>query len=633
MKIKFINAFSFKVILLFFFFCFGILSGFSQIQTIAYKDIDVPQEMEFAGVRLLIDDYARNKIKTDAQRLLKSEQHFNILIARIFRFFPVMEKILQEENIPEDFKFLAVQESALQADAVSTSNAVGYWQFKQATAMEMGLIINDNIDERKNIVNSTRSAARYLKRNNFFTKNWVHTLLSYNLGLTGVRARMKDNEIGTDRMDIDGNTHWYVLRCLAHKLVLQDALKNRPKNLISLLIHSQANGMTLKEVSEEMNISLETIKLYNKWLICQRVPEDKIYNVIIPVDYQSVPVVANKIPPPPDPNLFPKEEPVKMSEAFLVFKKNPYTTVVKTNKIGVFLYNDKEVVLAQNGDNFQKLADRGSISLKKFLAFNDIDISDKAIIGQAYYLKKKSKTGWKEYYTVQSGETIWQVAQINGIKLDQLLHKNRMGGNEKLQTGRILYLQKRRHKDEEVKFEKVMVASVKKMETKKEELVVPKKKEILKIDTIYSKPYDEEKALSTNKSEDIKSDKPILNEDLKLTDDKADKIHIVADKETLFSIARQYNTTVTNLKDWNNLTETEGIKAGQKLEIKTNTIQPSKLVVPTGITEHIVQPGESLFKIAWNYNTTVQEILDLNGKTETKIRVGEKLKIKGNSKN
>jgi len=124
-----------------------------------------------------------------------------------------------------------------------------------------------------------------------------------------------------------------------------------------------------------------------------------------------------------------------------------------------------------------------------------------------------------------------------------------------------------------------------------------------------------------------------LNEDLKLTDDKIDKIHIVADKETLFSIARQYNTTVTNLKDWNNLTETEGIKAGQKLEIKSNTIQPSKLIVPTGITEHIVQPGESLFKIAWNYNTTVQEILDLNGKTETKIRVGEKLKIKGNSKN
>ena len=633
MKFIHIPSPSFKNIFIICCFVFS-SSLLAQTTSISLKEVDVPQEMEFAGVKLLIDDFARNKIKTDAQRLLKSEQHFNILVARIYRFFPVMEKILQEENIPEDFKFLAVQESALQADAVSTSNAVGYWQFKQATATEMGLLINNDIDERKNIVNSTRSAARYLKRNNFFTKNWIHTLLSYNLGLSGVRGRMKDNEIGTDRMDIDGNTHWYVLRCLAHKLVLQEALKKRPENLISLLVHSQANGMTLKEVSEEMNVPLETIKLYNKWLACQRVPEDRVYNVIIPVDYKSVPVVANKIPPPPDPSMFPKEEPVKMFEAGLVFKKNPYNTVTKTSRPGVFMYFDKEVVLAQNGDDFKKLANKCNLSLKKFLLYNDLNENDKVITGQAYYIKKKSKTGWKEFYTVQSGETLWQIAQINGMKLDQLLHKNRLEDNEKLQAGRILNLQKRIHKNEPAKFEKAQIASVKINETKKEITtpIAPRKKEVPKIDTIYSRPYEDKKQDKVNNIG--KNDNQKLNDDIKLTEDKIAKIHIVADKETLFSIARQYNTTVTNLKDWNNLTEQDGIKAGQKLEIKTNpNILDKPNAVPSGMTEHVVQPGESLFKIAWNYNTTVQEILDLNGKTETKIRVGEKLKIKGNSKN
>ncbi|MBC8109688.1 MAG: lytic transglycosylase domain-containing protein, partial [Verrucomicrobia bacterium] len=269
--------------------------------------------MEFAGLKLVIDDYARAKIQADVQRLVKSEQHYNILRERVYRFFPLMEKILVEENIPDDFKFLAVQESALLADAVSTSNAVGYWQFKKATALEMGLLINDAVDERKNIVSATRAASKYLKRNNYFAKNWIHTLLSYNLGLTGVRERIKDKEIGAAEMEIDGNTHWYVLRCLAHKLVFLEAMKFRPGSTLALLVHQQANGRTLTEVAQEMNVPLETMKLYNKWLIVNRVPDDKTYSVIIPVDYAEAPVIASKIkteePLKPEPIAKVEEEP------------------------------------------------------------------------------------------------------------------------------------------------------------------------------------------------------------------------------------------------------------------------------------------------------------------------------------
>ena len=75
--------------------------------------------------------------------------------------------ILKENGIPDDFKYLAIQESGFISDAVSSSNAVGFWQFKKLTADEVGLRVDRKIDERQNIVTSSRGAAKYLQKNNF----------------------------------------------------------------------------------------------------------------------------------------------------------------------------------------------------------------------------------------------------------------------------------------------------------------------------------------------------------------------------------------------------------------------------------------------------------------------------------
>ena len=79
----------------------------------------------------------------------------------------MIERVLKEENVPDDFKYLCIQESGLISDAVSSAKAVGFWQFKDFTAREVGLRVDNRIDERKNIVSATRGAAKYLKRNNF----------------------------------------------------------------------------------------------------------------------------------------------------------------------------------------------------------------------------------------------------------------------------------------------------------------------------------------------------------------------------------------------------------------------------------------------------------------------------------
>ena len=127
----------------------------------------VPHKMEFAGMTLTIRDDARKEIQKDVNSLTQSPRHHNIKIERAKTYFPIIEKVFEEERVPDDFKYLALQESALIADAVSVSNAVGFWQFKDFTAVEMGLRVDKEIDERLNIVSSSRAAARYIKKNNF----------------------------------------------------------------------------------------------------------------------------------------------------------------------------------------------------------------------------------------------------------------------------------------------------------------------------------------------------------------------------------------------------------------------------------------------------------------------------------
>src|SRR6187402_1867751 len=125
------------------------------IQAVAQSP-EVPAKMQFAGMTLTIRDDARREIQKDVDALTQSPKHHNIKIERAKTYFPIIEKVFEEERVPDDFKYLALQESALIADAVSVSNAVGFWQFKDYTAMEMGLRVDRQIDERMNIASSSR---------------------------------------------------------------------------------------------------------------------------------------------------------------------------------------------------------------------------------------------------------------------------------------------------------------------------------------------------------------------------------------------------------------------------------------------------------------------------------------------
>ena len=166
---------------LFLFFILFISKSFSQ------NSPKVPERIRIDNMVLNISEDVIPIIQNEVDALHLNEKYFQIYVDRINIFFPIIERILADEEMPDDLKYLALQESALISDAVSSSDAVGFWQFKKETAEDYGLIVNEKIDERKNIVSSTRAASRYIKNSNYLFENWIFSIYSYYQGLNGAK--------------------------------------------------------------------------------------------------------------------------------------------------------------------------------------------------------------------------------------------------------------------------------------------------------------------------------------------------------------------------------------------------------------------------------------------------------------
>ena len=149
--------------------CLITISGNSYGQTFEKKV--VPDEIDFAGMKLILTAGAKRLIQADVNMIYANPKYLQQKIDRANLYFPIIERVFHEENFPEEFKYLALQESSLLQDAISSSNAVGFWQFKKESAVEVGLRVDGEVDERMHIVYASRGASKYLKKNNTALNN------------------------------------------------------------------------------------------------------------------------------------------------------------------------------------------------------------------------------------------------------------------------------------------------------------------------------------------------------------------------------------------------------------------------------------------------------------------------------
>lgn len=383
------------------------------------------------------------------------------MVDRADAYLPVVERIFAEEGLPDDFKYLVIQESSLQSDVVSSSNAVGYFQFKKETATEMGLRVDEEIDERMNIISASRSAARYIVRHNNYMQNWTYSLLAYYAGLGGAKNLIDPTKIGSKRLDIDENTHWYILKFVAHKIAFEPHMYRNPgaPNL-RIAEFAECENKSLEQIANETKYPLDQLQFYNKWVRKGFIPGDKDYTLIIPLKaddsilWDSPTYVKAS---PPVENLGPWRDKILFG---LIEKPvtQPEPVVLANGKTEVpvfFDWNGIKAIQAKKGDNPSVLALLAGISREDFLEYNDLRVFDPIVTGEVYYANHKKNRAKIPFHTVQYGESLWEVAQKYGLKMKSLMAKNRMPRPEKLKPGRVLWLRHIRPEDEPIKFEPV----------------------------------------------------------------------------------------------------------------------------------------------------------------------------------
>ena len=394
---------------------------------------DVPAAFDVAGLHLVLNAEAQRLVQQKADGLCRHQPSFQARVDMADAAFPVIDRVLKAEGVPLDFRYLVLQESALQGDARSVHEAVGYWQLKQETATELGLVVSDAVDERQHLAASTRAAARYLTRNNATLHNWLNALLSYNTGLTGVKPYTLPTDADATQIAVTEATSPYVLMFLAQKLAFEPACGQNPRPALRLQEFPALPGQTLEAQALALHVEPAALAAHNHWLLAPAVPADRPYTLIVPVGdiTQAAGIAANQ-----------------RLQANGELLAQP---AVARNAAEVQL-NGLRALIALPGETTADLARRGGQRLGEFLHHNELTAFDVAASGRPYYLESKRDAAAVEYHVVQPGETVFDVAQKYGLRKKAILAKNRLAPADALVAGRVLWLQHTRPREVPVEF-------------------------------------------------------------------------------------------------------------------------------------------------------------------------------------
>ena len=168
------------------------------------------------------------KERLEREMLLSLDNNDDVILwlKRANRFFPYIEKVLKEKSLPEDLKYVAIAESALKSHATSNKAAVGYWQFIESTGIKYGMKISNDIDERRNLINSTEAAANYLKNLYDLFGSWTLAAAAYNMGEEGLKTELLMQKVNNYyQLYLNQETSRYVFRILAAKIIMTNPEK------------------------------------------------------------------------------------------------------------------------------------------------------------------------------------------------------------------------------------------------------------------------------------------------------------------------------------------------------------------------------------------------------------------------
>ena len=236
---------------------------------------DIPDNVTFCGEEVPLNEF---EVRERFQRELIVNTYWHsssiLLLQRSARWFPIIEPILKDQGIPDEFKYLAAIESNL-TNAVSPAGAAGFWQFLKSSGKEYGLEITDEVDERYHLAKATLAACKYLNdaKNKFGT--WTLAAASYNRGMSGINKQLdRQKEETYYDMLMNEETSRYIFRILAMKEIferprdfgfyLTEDDYYKPIRTKELIVNSTIDH--LGDFAQKNGISYKLLKYFNPWL-------------------------------------------------------------------------------------------------------------------------------------------------------------------------------------------------------------------------------------------------------------------------------------------------------------------------------------------------------------------------------
>ena len=645
-----------------------------------------PFNIEYnVGLENVIKSFLKNR-KRGFERLMGVSQYY----------FPLFEESLAAQNIPLEIKYLAVVESALNPRAVSKAGATGLWQFMYQTGKQYGLKIDTYVDERSDPLKASKAATQYMKNMYSIFGDWDLVLASYNTGPGNVakairRSGGKQNYWNI-RPYLHKETQGYVPAFLAtmyifeyhkeHGIVPHKPIANNFATDTVLV----KRALSFKQIADLLDVSVAELQFLNPSYKREVIPyiTGNDYYLRLPLD---------KIA------LFASNE--EKIYAYAKYEENlrekPFQTMLasrdssNTNTTSRVKYHK-----VRRGDNLSEISDRYGVTIAELKKWNRLK-SNKAPLGRnlkvftnesiAVQTKKAIKsdtTAVKEslasnekkvfkeekvvtykdvtkFYKVKKGDNLGEIADKHGVSVAEVKKWNKLKSNN-IMLGANLKI---------VKNERV-VTTVKK-EIKQPKIVENNENEAIASsennDDATQNPkdyYEVQKgdnlfyiAKKFNVSiEDLKKWNNLedgniqLGSKLTLMNAKDDKNEEVSEPKTetkiveytvksgdnLGAIAKKYNASLSDLKDWNELESTD-IQVGSKLIVSkklfvVNDDKPSKKEVAANNEKskeklYLVKHGDSLYSIAKKSGVTISDIKKWNGSKVESLKPGMKLKING----
>lgn len=567
-----------------------------------------PFNIEYnVGLENVIKSFLKNR-KRAFERLMGVSQFY----------FPLFEESLAAQNIPLEIKYLSVVESALNPRAVSRVGATGLWQFMYQTGKQYGLKVDTYEDERSDPLKASKAATQYMKNMYAIFGDWDLVLASYNTGPGNVakairRSGGKQNYWNI-RPYLHKETQGYLPAFLATMYIFEYHKEHGIKPDRAVANHFATdtvmikNAMTFKQISDLLDVPVAELQFLNP-----SYKRDEIPYITGENHYLRLPV--NKVA------VFTSNE--DKIYAFVQYESNkrerPYERLASRNTNE----SDNDGTISRikyhkvrRGDSLSEISDKYGITMAELKKWNHLR-SNKAPMGRrlkiitkeavasqdkkvtnpdttsvkestaiatntAKIFKEEKVISYKDvvkYHKVKRGDNLGEISDKYGVSVAELKKWNKLRNNN-LMTGDKLKI------------------------IKNERVVTTVRKEI-KADKNAN-----ETAVTSNEATENPTD-----------------FYEVQKGDNLFSIAKKFNVSLEDLKKWNNLNDLN-VEQGSKLALVNNDEDPTKEATyktEVKITEHIVDRGENLGIIARKYDVSISDIKDWNKIEDNNIQLGAKL--------